>query len=851
MTIAQILATAAAVAGRQVRSARPDRPGAEGRRGGLRSEDQRGPRSSRATRPTAGECDLYLGCDSLVAADAGTWAWPTPGARWRWSPPPRCRPGRWWWTYRARSPRVVGGVSARIRCGDPIAAGAIFVDARKLSVVLLGSDQFANMFLTGAAFQAGALPAPGRCHRGGDRLNGVQVRPNLQAFRRGRQYVADPEAFARSGHGPERRGPGPAPRRIRPAADLLRRRHAEARNCTGSSPPGQPDLIEYQNVGYARRYADLVARVREAEVRSVPEKSELSQAVAEFGYKLMAYKDEIRGRQAAHRSAGGGGGAGRVRRGGPRLLPAPPAGAAGPGHATVTKLGPWSRPGFRLLQAGKIVRGTRLDPFGHTRVRRVERELIREYTATIDDLLGPAERRRPTRAPSRSPGCPIWCAATRTSSSPTWRSTGPGSRSCRAPRNRLRLPAGRGTNSGGMPMFRVDSEVGCLRQVVLHRPDLEFKRLTPDNAADLLFDDVLWVSRQAEHARSPMSCARGAWWSTTTAICWPRRWTSRRRGRTSWTRCSTRVGTARSPPPPCGPRWRASTRSLARFLAGGITKREIAEFGPSRRASPSIPSIPTVSCSRRCRTCSTSGTRRAGSTAGYPSTRCASRPDPGDRQRQGHLPLAPDVRAGGFQGLVSRRRRRAATIEGGDILVIGNGAVLIGMSERTTPQAVEMLAHRLFAAGAARCLVAIDMPKTRAFMHLDTRVDDGRLRGVHQVRGNGHAVLVHGRAGRDGQRAQGHRSPAAGTCTVPSPPRSVCRDQGAHRRTGRRIPRRANSGTMAATCGAAGSGRAYERNVPANTYLQDDGIEVITVPGGELAWPRRPRCMSCPIERDA
>src|SRR6266513_1322580 len=49
-------------------------------------------------------------------------------------------------------------------------------------------------------------------------------------------------------------------------------------------------------------------------------------------------------------------------------------------------------------------------------------------------------------------------------------------------------------------MFRVDSEVGQLRQVILHRPDLELKRLTPDNAADLLFDDVLWVSEaQAEH----------------------------------------------------------------------------------------------------------------------------------------------------------------------------------------------------------------------------------------------------------------------------------------------------------------------------------------------------------------
>src|SRR6266487_4532449 len=49
-------------------------------------------------------------------------------------------------------------------------------------------------------------------------------------------------------------------------------------------------------------------------------------------------------------------------------------------------------------------------------------------------------------------------------------------------------------------MFHVGSEVGRLRQVILHRPDLELKRLTPDNAADLLFDDVLWVAEaQAEH----------------------------------------------------------------------------------------------------------------------------------------------------------------------------------------------------------------------------------------------------------------------------------------------------------------------------------------------------------------
>ena len=63
-------------------------------------------------------------------------------------------------------------------------------------------------------------------------------------------------------------------------------------------------------------------------------------------------------------------------------------------------------------------------------------------------------------------------------------------------------------------MFGVDSEVGRLRQVILHRPDLELKRLTPDNAAELLFDDLLWVTEaQAEHDASAVR------WCTTTPTC--------------------------------------------------------------------------------------------------------------------------------------------------------------------------------------------------------------------------------------------------------------------------------------------------------------------------------------------
>jgi arginine deiminase len=74
----------------------------------------------------------------------------------------------------------------------------------------------------------------------------------------------------------------------------------------------------------------------------------------------------------------------------------------------------------------------------------------------------------------------------------------------------------------------------------------------------------------------------------------------------------------------------------------------------------------------------------------------------------------------GFPVWSDGRVNGMATTEGGDIHVLGRGAVLVGMSERTTPQGIERLALRLFAKGSARRIVAIAMPKKRAFMHLDT-----------------------------------------------------------------------------------------------------------------------------------
>jgi indolepyruvate ferredoxin oxidoreductase len=131
----------------------------------------------------------------------------------------------------------------------------------------------------------------------------------------------------------------------------------------------------------------VVARVREAEDRSVPGERALSEAVAEFGYKLMAYKDEyevarllVDPQAEAVVRAEFGEGARVSYRLHPPVLRAL-------GMRRKLKLGPWFRPAFQLLRAGKVVRGTKLDPFGYTEVRRTERDLIEEYTATLDDLL--------------------------------------------------------------------------------------------------------------------------------------------------------------------------------------------------------------------------------------------------------------------------------------------------------------------------------------------------------------------------------------------------------------------------------------------------------------------------------
>jgi indolepyruvate ferredoxin oxidoreductase len=384
VTLSQVLSAAGRIAGREVRSL--DQTGLAQKGGAVISDVKiSAAEIEQSHKAAAGECDLYLGCDLLVAADAKNLAVADPSTTIAVVSTTKVPTGKMIVDKTVPFPDV-DATTDRIRSATR-GSEAVFVDARGLSVTLLETDQFANMLLAGVAFQTGALPLPAWAIEQAIELNGVQVEANMQAFRRGRQRVADPAAFAHAVAAASAAAPVRLP--TEPERTLIASVAAEPGSELHRIVTARiPDLVEYQNVDYARRYADLVARVREAEDRSVSEKSELSEAVAEFGYKLMAYKDEYEvarlltdPRAEAAVRAEFGAGARVSYRLHPPLLRAL-------GMKRKLNLGPWFRPAFQLLRAGKIVRGTRLDPFGYTQVRRVERELIDEYTAIIDDLTG-------------------------------------------------------------------------------------------------------------------------------------------------------------------------------------------------------------------------------------------------------------------------------------------------------------------------------------------------------------------------------------------------------------------------------------------------------------------------------
>ncbi|MEV7968508.1 indolepyruvate ferredoxin oxidoreductase family protein [Sphaerisporangium sp. NPDC088356] len=379
VTLAQIISVAATLDGKHVRSL--DQTGLAQKGGAVVSDVKITTEPAEESNKIAdGGCDLYLGADLLVAADAANLAVASPRRTVAVLSTAEVPTGRMVADPGLAFPRAEGVVSRVVSASREEAS--VVLDAQELAGRLLGDDQYVNLILLGAAYQAGALPVSAASLERAIELNGVAVAANVRAFRLGRHVVHAP-----GGTGLPASTEGVATR-VTPGSE------AEALIDLVKAEPGSelerlvtvrvPELIAYQDARYAERYAQLVGRVREAEA-AVTEETTLAEAVAWHLHKLMAYKDEYEvarlcldpAVQADIDERFGAGAKVRWRLHPPLLRAI--------GLRRKISLGPWFRPAFRLLYAMRGLRGTPWDLFGHAHLRKVERGLIGEYTALVEE----------------------------------------------------------------------------------------------------------------------------------------------------------------------------------------------------------------------------------------------------------------------------------------------------------------------------------------------------------------------------------------------------------------------------------------------------------------------------------
>jgi indolepyruvate ferredoxin oxidoreductase len=237
----------------------------------------------------------------------------------------------------------------------------------RLAEQLLGDAIGSNLMMVGAAYQKGWLSLDEAAFTAAVELNGVGVKMNLAAFGWGRRLAVDPPGvFAAAGM------KDPEPETI----DQVIRHRADF-------------LTTYQNGAYARRYLDRLAKVRSA-VDGVDGAEALVEAVARSLFKLMSYKDEYEVARLfadptfkrSLESAFEGDYRLTFHLAPPLLARTDPA----TGHLRKSRFGAWLLPAFKVLAKAKVLRGGPLDIFGYTPERRMERALIGEFDALLDNL---------------------------------------------------------------------------------------------------------------------------------------------------------------------------------------------------------------------------------------------------------------------------------------------------------------------------------------------------------------------------------------------------------------------------------------------------------------------------------
>jgi arginine deiminase len=402
---------------------------------------------------------------------------------------------------------------------------------------------------------------------------------------------------------------------------------------------------------------------------------------------------------------------------------------------------------------------------------------------------------------------------------------------------------------GGGTSPSVRSEVGQLRAVLLHRPGMEMRRITPTNKDELLFDELLWV----EHAQREHDAFADVLREAGAEVLYVEQLLAELLADGD---LAAETVAEHVTDKTCGPQavgrvrdflLSLDTDSLVDHLIGGVSLEEVGP-GPGLVSAVTPPNemvlqpLPNLVFMRDSSAWIGEGVVLS------PMNRLV-------RRRESQLLRLVYTRHPRFAGTRiwfgdEPGEHYPATFEGGDVLVVGGRGLAIGMSERTTPAGVETLATRLFDAGVVDRVLAVDIPKVRAAMHLDTivtqvdvdafitypamtaslrcfQIEPGRDGGVAVLEVDG---LLHGlawAAGLDHVRAI---EPALGST-----------------RAEREQWNDANN-TLAVRPGEV---IVYERNVATNEILEQAGIRIHVIPSYELPRGRGgPRCMSCPVERD-